>query len=60
MKRADFIRRLEEKGCYLKRHGGRHDVYANPRNRRQAPVPRHKEIRNSLCRLIERQLGIER
>lgn len=52
MKRRDFIRELEEAGCVLKRHGSRHDIYSNPANGRQAPVPRHREIKDSLCRLI--------
>jgi hypothetical protein len=30
MKRGQFVRELVAAGCYLKRHGGRHDIYANP------------------------------
>ena len=45
-------------GCYLKRHGSKHDLYANPRNGKQVPVPRHSEIKESLCRLIRKQLGL--
>ncbi|WP_317706483.1 type II toxin-antitoxin system HicA family toxin [Methylomarinovum caldicuralii] len=58
MKREQFIRELEAAGCRLKRHGSRHDLYVNPRNGKQAPVPRHREIKNTLCRLIRQQLGI--
>ncbi|HQU46114.1 MAG TPA: type II toxin-antitoxin system HicA family toxin [Pirellulales bacterium] len=58
MKRDDLIRELRQAGCRLLRHGGRHDVYVNPANGRKAPVPRHREISSSLCRLIKRQLGI--
>jgi predicted RNA binding protein YcfA (HicA-like mRNA interferase family) len=58
MKRQAFIRELEEAGCILQRHGARHDLYRNPANNMQAPVPRHREIRESLCRLIRKQLGI--
>ncbi len=57
MKRAQFIRELIETGCYLKRHGKKHDIYANPRTGKQAPVPRHAEIKESLCDLIRKQLG---
>ncbi|MFL6212951.1 MAG: type II toxin-antitoxin system HicA family toxin [Blastocatellia bacterium] len=39
MKRRELIRELEDAGCYLKRHGGNHDIYANPKNGRTAPVP---------------------
>ncbi len=58
MKRRDLIRELVAEGCYLKRHGKRHDIYINSGNGRRAPVPRHSEIRESLCELIKRQLGI--
>jgi len=58
MKRQQFIRELEQAGCVLHRHGGRHDIYKNPANGNKAPVPRHKEIEDTLCRLIRRQLGL--
>ena len=58
MKRENFIRELVKFGCYLKRSGANHDIYANPRNGRVAPVPRHSEIKESLCRLIRKQLGL--
>ncbi|HET9765443.1 MAG TPA: type II toxin-antitoxin system HicA family toxin [Thermoanaerobaculia bacterium] len=59
MKRREFLQELTAGGCELKRHGKRHDLYENPRNGRKAPVPRHAEIKNTLCRLIRRQLGLE-
>jgi len=58
LKRGDLVRELVAAGCRLDRHGGRHDVYLNPRNGRKAPVPRHQEIPESLCRLIRKQLGL--
>ncbi|HPA45893.1 MAG TPA: type II toxin-antitoxin system HicA family toxin [bacterium] len=58
MKRFEFIRELVDSGCVLKRHGKGHDIYVNSGNGRTAPVPRHAEIKNSLCQLIRRQLGI--
>ena len=58
MKRGHFIRELVDAGCYLKRHGSRHDIYANPQNGRQAPVARHKEIKEMLVKQIKKQLGI--
>ncbi|HAO20085.1 MAG TPA: addiction module toxin, HicA family, partial [Desulfobacteraceae bacterium] len=27
MKRGNLIRELEKTGCYLKRHGKKHDIY---------------------------------
>jgi hypothetical protein len=58
VKRGEFIRELVAGGCYLKRHGKKHDLYANPRTGKQAPVPRHSELKDSLCALIRKQLGI--
>jgi mRNA interferase HicA len=58
VKRAASIQELVQNGCYLKRHGSKHDIYANTRNGRPAPVPRHAEIKDSLVRLIKKQLSI--
>jgi predicted RNA binding protein YcfA (HicA-like mRNA interferase family) len=58
LKRKEFIRELTAAGCHLHRHGGRHDIYGNPRTGQKSPVPRHTEISNSLCNLIRRQLGL--
>ena len=60
MKRQEFIREIVNAGCYLKRHGSNHDIYVNPKNGKKAPVPRHQVIKDSLCKLISRQLGIEK
>lgn len=59
MKRRDFVRELEKAGCTLHRHGARHDIYRNPANGLKAPVPRHRELGETLCRLIRRQLGLD-
>ncbi|MBI1744571.1 type II toxin-antitoxin system HicA family toxin [Candidatus Acetothermia bacterium] len=58
MKRREFIRELIFAGCYLKRHGKKHDIYTNPRTGKSAPVPRHSEIPDNLCELIRHQLGL--
>ena len=59
MKRKKLIRELVKAGCYLDRHGSRHDIYVNPRNGRKAPIPRHNEIKETLCQIIRKQLGVE-
>jgi hypothetical protein len=59
VKRNEFIRELVDAGCHLKRHGSNHDIYINSKNGRKAPVPRHSEIKDSLCKLIRKQLGLE-
>ena len=58
MKRRDFIRTLVENGCQLKRHGKKHDIYVNIKTGQKAPIPRHTEIKDTLCALIKRQLGV--
>jgi hypothetical protein len=56
MKRADLIRRLNDQGCILLRHGARHDWYQNPTSGACQPVPRHREINEHLARHILRKL----
>ncbi len=59
MKRREFIRELVDAGCYLKRRGRKHDIYVNAEKGRKAPIPRHLEIKESLCELIRKQLGLK-
>jgi predicted RNA binding protein YcfA (HicA-like mRNA interferase family) len=58
VKRQEFIKELTAAGCYLKRHGANHDIFVNQKNGRKAPVPRHAEIKDSLCMLIKKKLVI--
>lgn len=57
MKRVDLIRAIEGLGCEFMRHGGRHDWYRNPATGVSQPVPRHREIKESLARRIIKMLG---
>ena len=58
MKRKELIRELEKAGFVLHRHGAKHDIYRNLLTGQKSPVPRHTEIKDSLCRLIRKQLGL--
>ena len=58
MKRQALIKELEQAGCVFVRHGQRHDLYRNPANGNQAPIPRHREIADNLCDVIRKQLGL--
>ncbi|MCE9546438.1 MAG: type II toxin-antitoxin system HicA family toxin [Planctomycetia bacterium] len=58
MKRRQFVAELAHAGCVLHRHGSRHDIFRNPANGLKAPVPRHSEIAETLCRIIRKQLGL--
>jgi predicted RNA binding protein YcfA (HicA-like mRNA interferase family) len=57
MKRADLIKAIEDVGCQLVRHGGKHDWYRNPATGVAQPVPRHREINERLAKRIIRNLG---
>jgi predicted RNA binding protein YcfA (HicA-like mRNA interferase family) len=52
MKRKDLIKKLEQMGCILIRHGGKHDWYQNPKTKVSQPVPRHNEIKDFLAKHI--------
>jgi mRNA interferase HicA len=58
MKRGDLIRKIEEQGCILYRHGTRHDIYINHATGQKQPVPRHSEIDNILVKHIMKYLGL--
>lgn len=59
MKRVDLIRILEQAGCVLIRHGGKHDWYRNPTSGVSQLVPRHREINEHLARRIFRMLAAD-
>jgi mRNA interferase HicA len=56
VKRVDLIRRLQEAACVLVRHGGKHDWYTNPQTKMSQPVPRHREINETLAKHILKKL----
>jgi mRNA interferase HicA len=41
----------------LIRHGSRHDWYQNPSTKMSQPVPRHREIADTLARHLLKMLG---
>jgi len=58
MNRNTILRHLRRYGCYLKREGGAHSLWINPRNGSMETVPRHGEIPEKLARKICKGLGI--
>ena len=58
MNRRVLERHLRDWGGQFLRHGTRHDLWINPASRKQASVPRHKEIKIGTARNICRQLGV--
>jgi len=53
MKQRDLIKKLEDAGFAFERHGRRHDIYR--RGNDIEKIPRHKEINESLARMILRK-----
>jgi mRNA interferase HicA len=45
MKRRDLEKRLRRAGCYLKREGGSHALWINPRTGVVEAVPRLAEVK---------------
>jgi len=57
MKRTVQIRKIERIGCVFIRHGGRHDWYQNKKTKVSQPIPRHREIVDSLAKHILKMLS---
>jgi predicted RNA binding protein YcfA (HicA-like mRNA interferase family) len=57
MKRRDLEKRLRHAGCFLKREGGSHSLWTNPRTGVVEAIPRHAEIKEPLAWKILRSLG---
>lgn len=57
-KYRDVVRMLEGHG-FVNKGGAKHDTFVH-RDGRIARVPRHREIDDSLVRLIRKQAGIDR
>ena len=58
MKKRDLERHLHDHGCYLHRNDGKHEMWLNPANRMEAPMPRHRELKNTTAWGMCRMLGI--
>jgi predicted RNA binding protein YcfA (HicA-like mRNA interferase family) len=57
MKRKDLLKKILSLGCVLVRHGGRHDLYINPKTGKKQPIPRHSEIDANLAKHILKELA---
>jgi len=60
MKRNQLIQYLENNDCILKREGSNHSIYMNLKTGKRTAVPRHNEIKDTLCNEICKQLGISK
>jgi len=59
VKRRVLERRLRIAGCYLKREGGSHSLWINPKNGVIEAVPRHTEIKEPLAKKILKNMNAE-
>jgi mRNA interferase HicA len=58
MKRNALLKHLRRNGCFLKREGSSHSLWANPETGWVEAVPRHTEIPNKLARKICKNLSV--
>ncbi|MDZ7376471.1 MAG: type II toxin-antitoxin system HicA family toxin [candidate division KSB1 bacterium] len=59
MKRKNLIKRREEMGFVLVKHGKRHDWNTNLNTKQSQPVPPHTEINEYLAKSIIKKLSNE-
>jgi mRNA interferase HicA len=57
MKRRELEKRLRLAGCILKREGGSHSLWTNPRTGIVEAVPMHPEIKEPLAIKILKSLS---
>ena len=58
MKRRDLEKHLREHGCEFSRHASEHDMWVNPANEHEAPIPRHRDVKIGTARNICKRLQI--
>lgn len=58
MKTSELLKRLQKAGCFMVRHGKRHDIWHSPITGNDCSVPRHgaKEIPPGTLKSIEKDL----
>jgi hypothetical protein len=58
MKREHLLKHLRKNGVIFYSEGSRHTKYLNPVNMKITHIPRHKELDDTFCNEICKQLGI--
>lgn len=58
MRYNELTKRLRKAGCYVTRHGARHDLWFSPITGVEKAVPRHstQEVKKGTLRTIEKEL----
>jgi len=57
MKRNLLLKELRKRGAIFVRHGGKHDIYVNPKTGVIEQIPRHSDIEENLARNIIKNLS---
>ena len=59
MKTGELLKKLRRYGCYIIRHGNRHDIWYSPATGKEFPAPRHKaEVKTGTVKSIFKDAGI--
>jgi len=58
LKRLDLVRHIEKQGCKFLKEGSKHTLYINPVKNKISSIPRHKEVKNNLCKKICKDLEV--
>ncbi|MCM1489597.1 MAG: type II toxin-antitoxin system HicA family toxin [Muribaculum sp.] len=60
MKYSELVRKLKKAGCYIVRHGKRHDIWKSPLTGDTFEVPRHQteEVKPGTLNDIKKGAGI--
>ena len=61
MKVSEIVRKAKKQGCVIRKHGGDHDLWNNPKTGQSALIPRHwsKELPDGTANNILRKLGLK-
>jgi len=61
MKTSEFTRQISKLGCYIKRHGKKHDIWAHPITGGETQVNRHgsQELSPGIVDGMLKKLGLK-
>ena len=56
MRKAELLQKLNKLGVVFIRHGGKHDIYMQPKTNKESAVPRHDDINEYTAKSILKKL----
>jgi len=61
MKVSELTKLAKKHGCYIKRHGSKHDEWVSPTTGNTAQIPRHqsKDVKTGTAHRIMKDLGLK-